>query len=110
MLIWRGWGLIMIVPVVAGYAGTYLFTELIASDPDYFWKHAWIKLVGTLVAASLIKLAVKVIDWRASTRLVVDAKTGEVEDLNEDRSSLFFIPVRFLWPIVLVVGGIWSLT
>lgn len=99
----------MIVPVIAGYSGTYLLTEIVASDPDYFWKHVWIRLVGTLVAVYLTRLSVKIIDWRTSSRLVVDTKSGEVLDLGEDSSSLFFVPIRFLWLIVLFIGGIWSL-
>ena len=83
MVIWRGWGLVMIVPVIAGYSGTYLLTEIVASDPDYFWKHVWIRLVGTLVAVYLTRLSVKIIDWRTSSRLVVDTKSGEVLDLGK---------------------------
>lgn len=99
MLMWRGWGI-----VVAGIALAAFFVGGMAGEAlgaDGRW---------TVAAAGACLIPAGVGTWflgkrmnRNSVRELIDPKTGQPVLIRNDH-SLFFLPVEWWGPIMVVVG------
>jgi hypothetical protein len=102
MIIWRGWGIL----VVALAAGPLLVTPWLADavlGDGYYASHGWPKFVALASAAVIVWLFSKMLDTRPG-RVVVDPHTGERVTIGGG-DHLFFVPVR-IWPALLLAAGI----
>ena len=102
MLIWSGLGIL--VPVIMGVC--MLLTQLLVGaalhDEKYYGTHAWPILVAMTTTASLVWLLNKRLSRQPGKRLV-DPATGK-DVLLQPRHSLFFVPLRYWPPLILVIG------
>jgi len=105
MIIWKGLGFLVAVITFLCLLLTEWSVERAFSDDNYYQAHGWPKLVGMLVAALLVWMMAKYFDSR-QTETRIDAETGEkITVLADHNHTLFFIPIRF-WPPILIVLGI----
>ncbi|WP_319412367.1 hypothetical protein [uncultured Cohaesibacter sp.] len=95
-LIWRGWGILLPLGVLVGaLIGLFVCVGLLG--PQSGLEPVIIALCATVAAYGVVTL----LDRTDKGKLVIDAETGE-EMLLKRGDSLFFIPVRF-WFYLLVL-------
>jgi hypothetical protein len=100
MIIWQGFGFLVAVIVF----GCSLIANLISNatvGKGYYDQHKWPFAVSLVVSAAIC--------WslgdylrRRSDRIVIDKQTGKEFVLNQSRHALFFIPMHWWGPILLV--------
>lgn len=106
MIIWTGLGILVAVATFLSALVTEWGIERVYADDQYYQTHGWPKLVGMVLAAILVKLLDRALRAR-QTETRIDAVTGgRVTVVAGQAHSLFFIPLRFWPPILLVVGFI----
>ena len=88
MIIWSGWGILVLVIGFASFLLTQVGVDSMMQDDQYYRTHGWPKLVGFVVAA--------VLTWLLGHTL---------NRTRPGRDSLFFIPVQF-WAVIFLVLGI----
>jgi hypothetical protein len=107
MIIWSGFGFLVLPIVIAGIYLSGLLTGQLASDPDYYDLHGWPMGVGIALSG----VACWFIGRRmhaSGSQTLIDPKTGGTVVLHR-RHSLFFIPVQW-WVVILVPIGAVMLT
>lgn len=95
-LIWRGWGILLPLGVFAGAFIGFLVSESLFS-PQSGLTMIFVSLFATLGAYGVVALLART----DKGKVVIDKESGE-ELLLKRGDSLFFIPVRF-WFYLLVV-------
>ena len=103
MIIWSGLG--FLVPVVAFvcFLVTQIVTNSLLNDEGYYTEHGFPKLVAFWAAAGLLFLIGRALSSKEA-RVLVDKQTGE-EVILTPSHTLFFIPIAY-WVPLLLVGGI----
>lgn len=99
MILWSGKGILVPVAFMIG-----IFTEMFI-DSHFNLSMKITVLVGMGVAALLNQLVATFLVSH-EVRYVKDEATGERIAIK-DRSSLFYIPVKY-WTVVIIVFGIFS--
>jgi hypothetical protein len=102
MLVWRGWGILVVALSFAALLLTQLAGDAILGD-GYYSAHGWPKFVALAMAALFVWLFSRLLDARPG-RVVIDKDTGEQLTLRGG-DHLFFVPVRF-WPPILLIAGL----
>jgi hypothetical protein len=100
MVVWRGWGILVILLVVACMIGTQLVVNAILGDSTY---------QGWMIGGALLLAAVPV--WFIGRRLngrpgrtLVDQAMGQQVTLRA-KHDLFFVKMEY-WAPLLAVGGV----
>jgi hypothetical protein len=111
MIIWSGWGIVVVlilavcvfVAITAG--GVFMTSFGLAYGP----ANAFGIVVGGLLAASGIFLFAK---WRESgeSRIFIDEASGERIEVRRSAGSLFFIPSRYWTWIALALTALLAFT
>ena len=103
MLIWSGLGIL--IPVIVAVCA--LLSEMVLNaalhDDKYYQSHSWPALLAMTIAAMFVWLLSQRLNKQPGKRLV-DPATGK-DVILRPRHSLFFVPVRY-WPPLLVVCGV----
>jgi hypothetical protein len=99
MIIWRGWGIVVVGLALLAALGAGAAAGLLDADDD---------LTGILLGVFLIPVGV--LTWfvgkrmnRDTVRNLVDPKTGDAVTVRNDH-SLFFLRVEWWGPIMVVAG------
>lgn len=102
MLIWSGWGIIVVVFVALGLLATFGAADVLQQWLPYGPAGSLGFLIGGVAAALSIHL---VASWRerGQARALIDEATGERIEVHPSAGSLFFIPTRFWSWIVLIL-------
>jgi hypothetical protein len=102
MLIWSGWGIIVVVFVALGLLATFG-----AADVRQQWlPYGPAGSIGFLVGGGAAALGIHLVaSWRehGQARAVSNEATGERIEVHPSAGSLFFIPTRFWSWIVLAL-------
>ncbi len=103
MIIWSGWGLIVLGIVVAIFlVMNSIFGSILGLNT--FADSKWMDSISLLISAVLCWYTGKHIN-KPSGRIFVDKVTGEEFREGGGRHRLFFIKVEY-WAIILVLVGI----
>lgn len=104
LVIWRGWGWIVIVIVAASFLGTEWAVEAFTGDGRYYQEHDWTKTAAA-AAACFITMAVGFY-LNHARRLQRDEASGEVTAMYPAH-TLYYIPIEY-WSLIIVVffGGV----
>ncbi len=100
MIIWQGLGFLVAVIIF----GCSLVANLIFNakvGPGYYDHHKWPFAVSLLFSSAICWFLGDYLRKR-SDRIVIDKQTGKELVLNQFRHTLFFIPMRWWGPILLV--------
>src|SRR5262249_29792336 len=105
MIIWSGWGFLV---AVVGF-GCFLLTEIgvgaVMRDDQYYQNNSWPKLVAFLAAAVIVWPLGRALNRRRPGRELIDPKTGgRVVLTSGGGHSLFFIPMEYWAPLLVVLG------
>ena len=103
MIIWSGFGIL--VPVIMAVCAllTQLLIDGALHDDKYYDTHAWPATVAMMVTALFVWLLSRRLSQQPGRRLV-DPATGK-DVILQPRHSLFFVPLRY-WPPILMVFGV----
>jgi hypothetical protein len=100
MIIWQGLGFLVAVVIF----GCSLVANLIFNakvGPGYYDHHKWPFAVSLLFSSAICWFLGERLQKR-SDRIVIDKQTGKEFVLNQSRHALFFIPMHWWGPILLV--------
>ena len=103
MLIWRGYGIFVVILAIAGHTASIMASEYILGSPLPLAYRPALQLTAMLVAAGLVYGLHVVIQRTNRPRIVIDKATGQELTLIE-KHDLFFIPVKFWAYIIGMVG------
>lgn len=103
MIIWRGWGVLVLVLGAAALLLTQWLTRAISGDALYYQSHRWPTLVAMALAAAGTWVLHQALS-RKQPRIVIDKDTGQEIAFRKEH-SLFFIPVKW-WPVIYVAVGV----
>ena len=104
MLIWRGYGIMVVVFAFVGLIAGKAFAENVWGTPVPVDKRQWGELLGMLLAAALVYGFHLLTQRPSEKRVIIDKRTGR-EEVLEKKHDLFFIPMKY-WSIILVVLGV----
>jgi hypothetical protein len=104
MLVWRGWGIgVLLIAVVVNLLVQTLINQLMG-DASYGQSHGWTWLPSLGLAAVAVWFAGVKLDARPGRR-VIDAETGQ-ELILKASHDLFWIPFKY-WAFPILALGIW---
>lgn len=101
-LIWRGWGWLVPVIVIAAFVATQLGLNAAIGENTYE-SAEWPKYMAAGVAAALIGLAGYLLNYKYR-KVAVNEETGEKH--KAPSHHFFFVPMEF-WAVVVPVAFIW---
>jgi hypothetical protein len=105
MIIWNGWGFLVVVIGFACLLVTQLAVNSAMQDDEYYQTTGWPKLVAFVVAAIIIWPIGRALNRKRQERELVDVNTGERVVLSSGGgNSLFFVPMEYWAAIFLVLG------
>jgi len=96
MIVWRGYGFLVVLLAVAGMVLGQLGVEAL---PEGYRPGG--AFVGLVLAAALVYGLHRLIEAKQPARVLVDKNTGQ-EVVFKPKHDLFFIPLKY-WSLVLVV-------
>lgn len=102
MIIWKGFGFLVVVLAVAGFLVAQLAVNGYTADDHYYQTHHWPKLLGAGVAAVPIWFLGRFLNRRPG-RVLVDPATGETVTPRATH-DLFFIRMELWAPILLAIA------
>jgi hypothetical protein len=102
MIVWRGWGILVVVLSAVPLLIVQLATDAVLGH-GYYLTHGWPKFVALAQAAMIVWMFGRVLDSRPG-RVVIDQQTGQRLTLDGG-DHLCFVPVRY-WPVLLLLAGI----
>jgi hypothetical protein len=105
MIVWRGYGILVLVFTIVGYALGRVGAEQIWGRPLPQNYRGGAELIGMLLAAAIVYGLHRLIEARQLPRAFVDKATGE-EVIVKPKHDFFFIPLK-AWPYILALLGIW---
>jgi len=102
MIIWKGWGLLVVAVVVACvFLGDFVI-KLVTGDSAYVDAHQWTIAVKAIPAGIVLWFLGRYLANRKA-RTVVDVETGETIVLRQEH-SLMFLKMHWWGPILVLVG------
>ena len=104
MLIWRGYGIMVVVFAVVGLVAGKVFNENVWGAPVPVDKRQWGELFGMILAAALVYVFHLLTQRPSDRRIVIDKRTGK-EEILEKKHDLFFIPIKY-WSVILIGLGV----
>lgn len=104
MVIWRGYGIVVVVFIVLGLIAGKHFVENVWGTPLPTDKRQLSELLGMLLAAALVGEFYFFTKQSSEKRVMIDKITGK-EVALEKKHDLFFIPMKY-WPIILAALGV----
>jgi hypothetical protein len=108
MLIWSGWGFLVGVFTFGCSLLAEMTVEAVYADDQFYQEHHWPIAIAFSVAAAIIAgISPRV--HRKEQRILLDPETGQ-EVLVGQRSSFFFVPMKYWPPILFVLAAIALLT
>lgn len=99
MVIWTGWGFLVLVILLGASLGTELVTEALMGDDQFYQRAAW-PLALAFALAGIATWYVGIWLRRRGARVVIDKTTGQELTIGGSH-TLFFVPMHY-WGIVLL--------
>ena len=112
MIIWSGWGFLVLafaaIGVIAATAGAEAITNVLHLAQPL--EPAIALGTGLLLAAAQIFCFTKWREGSGETRTFIDQATGQRIEVRPTAGSLFFIPMRYWTWIALALAGVTALS
>ncbi len=102
MIIWQGLGFLVAVIVFAcSLAANFIFNAAVGEG--YYDRHMWPFAVSLIFSSAICWFLGSYLRTKLD-RVVVDKETGKELVLNQSRHTLFFIPMHYWSPILLLIA------
>lgn len=105
MIIWKGWGFLVVVFVFGLSLSANLITNSVTGGEQYWNSHVW-PIGVSLIVSSLLCWFIGCKLASRGFRSVVDIETGE-EQILVSHHSLFFIDMHWWAPILAAIGVVY---
>ena len=107
MLIWSGWGLLVLI--ITGVNAFLIegITETISKNDTFYQDHSWTFTVVLIISAIMCWFLGRKLNNK-STKVLIDPETGEQYIEKGGRHRLFWIRMEN-WAPILVVAGVLNL-
>ena len=102
IIVWRGWGIIVPLAVLVGFALSAGVTSLFGGEGT-LGMQALTATVAGLSSAGVVWFASKKLEERPG-RVFIDKATGQEIKVGASAGSFFFIPTRYWTYILLTIG------
>ena len=102
VIIWQGLGFLVAVIVFGCSLAANLILNATVGD-GYYDHHDWPFAVSLIFSAAICWFLGNHLRKR-SDRIAIDKKTGNEFVVNQSRHTLFFIPMHFWSPILLLIA------
>lgn len=108
MIFWSRLGFLVLVISFACLYAAETISEAITHDEEYYQQHTWLILLAFTITACILWPLGRYLNKKVTTRELIDPKTGEIVQINTGGNghTLFFIPMEYWAPILIVVGVI----
>ncbi len=103
MLIWRGWGILVVLIGFGLLVATQALVDAVAGRGAYTRESALWAPIAIVAAGAIVLVIGRALNGRPPRELV-DKQTGEQVVLRPD-NSLFFIKMEY-WGVLMLVGGV----
>lgn len=103
MIIWKGWGILLIAIGVVFLLLTEVVVEAAIGNDAYFQEATWPMFLALVLSAAVIWPLGRWLN-RPSGRVLVDRETGEEVMVGGGDHSFFFIKLQYWAPILVVMG------
>lgn len=103
MIIWRGWGFLAAVLLFGGLVVAQLIADGLGGEGTYASNTFLYAGLGLIVGGALTFLFARWEHGRNPPRVLVDKETGG-EVTFENRSELFFVPMKY-WGMLGIAAG-----
>lgn len=103
MIIWSGWGILVLI--ITG-VNTFIMIgliETITKDPNLYENSSWPFTVVLIVSGIMCWFLGKKLN-KPSTRIFIDKETGEEFREPKRKHRLFFIKMEYWAPILVIIG------
>jgi hypothetical protein len=97
MVIWSGWGFVIVVLAFASLVFTEIGVERVYGDSDYYQAHGWPKMLALLIAAAVSIPLGRLMNHGADRDLIDPETMKRVVVTAAPRHTLFFLPVQHWW-------------
>lgn len=104
MIIWRGYGILVLIIGILGYVGGKIGAESIWGSPLPSNYRPGTELVSMLVAGALVYGLHLFLEAKNQPRILLDQASGQQVQLKR-KDDLFYIPVKF-WALIFAVLGV----
>jgi hypothetical protein len=108
MIIFTGLGFLAVLLPIFIYTGTQYVVNAIMGNNMYFTENAWPKFVGVLIGGIVVWFLGKHLN-KNKAQVLIDKETGK-EVVLKKTHTLFFIPMEYWGPIVILIGLITAFT
>jgi hypothetical protein len=102
MIIWQGLGFLVAVIAFLCSLAANLISNAKMGD-GYYDQHKWPLAVALIVSAILCWILGNALRKR-SARIVIDKQTGQELAINRSNHTLFFIPMHWWGPVLLLIS------
>lgn len=102
MIIWQGLGFLVAV-IVFGFSLAANFISNATLGDGYYDAHNWPVAVSLLFSAPVCWFLGNYLRKR-SDRIAIDKETGKEFVVNQSRHALFFIPMQYWSPILVLIA------
>lgn len=104
VIIWQGLGFLVAVIVFGCSLAGNLISNATVGD-GYYDRHKWPSAVSLIFSATMCWFLGRYLR-RRSDRIAIDKETGKEFVVNQSRHTLFFIPMHYWSPILLLIAVI----
>lgn len=102
MIIWKGFGILVVIIAFLCLIITQLVADGVTGDPHFYQTHHWLACLALMFAAVPVYFVARYFNNKPG-RVVIDKATKR-ELVIRRTHSLFFIPMEY-WAIILPVIG-----
>jgi hypothetical protein len=96
-----------VIVFVVSLAANFIFDA--AYGDRYYENHKWPPVLSLMLSANIIWVLGRYLRKRQD-KIVIDKQTGKEMILNQSTHDLFFIPMEYWSPIIVVIGLIYLFT
>jgi len=111
MIIWSGWGFLVVIIGGVSLVVTQLTVNAAMHDNLYYTNNSWPKFLALVIAAVITWPVGRAINRQRPVRRSFDDQSGQwVVQYGGGGHTLFFIPMEYWAPILVVIGVIFAFT
>jgi hypothetical protein len=102
MIIWSGWGFLVIVIAFGVSLAIEVVSEALAGDDRFYQTHSW-PMALALVLSGLIVWGLGKYLYARGARVVIDKASGQELTIG-GKHTFFFIPMHYWGPVLIALS------
>jgi len=103
MLIWSGWGILVLIITSVNSFIMLGLVEIITKDTTFYQNNSWLFTVALIISGIICWFLGKRLN-KPPTRILIDKETGQEFRESGGKHRLFFIKMEHWAPILVIIG------